>query len=473
MAITQLGKLYESLQDEDLIRQMFVSPMVGRDAKTFRKKIREWSEGKPLNKETLLKNYRKELNGDPLNPNQTAIRVTLVKGNPVKGAFDNVKPENIQYEGNDIVQLDFYLPSSLVDDLELDPLFHQALRDPLINAYEACREKIEAKLRLFDAAITLLDENPNSEQAQHGLIDANDAYEDAIISAKAELEASAEKIINDSWDQLKNRYTELKEWKRSVAKEVVLGLGGAVVAGIGASGAAGPVGFFMGIWGLIKSINKMFMALIRFFESLKQSYAVAREQFRSICKKFETTPEWQAGDYANEVGSGFFTFLFGLPGFPRIKDVVTELDNCIGKAASVFITCQGLSVKLNDLLKKIDQGKTILKNPLEYGLDEGDKEYFKPLLKDLYGETNRLLVDISNKMEPVTKCREWAMPARDFAKDLQKKRPGVLKAFDGALVLAEVALTWAGETPPNPEDLVNVFAGLCHEVKTRYDDGHM
>ena len=319
MAITQLGKLYEALQDEDLIRQMFVSRMVGRDAKTFRKKIREWSEGKPLNKETLLKNYRKELNGDPLNPNQTAIRVTLVKGNPVKGAFDNVKPENIQYEGNDIVQLDFYLPSSLVDDLELDPLFHQALRDPLINAYEACREKIEAKLRLFDAAITLLDENPNSEQAQHGLIDANEAYEDAITSAKAELEASAEKIINDSWDQLKNRYTELKEWKRSVAKEVVLGLGGAVVAGIGASGAAGPVGFFMGIWGLIKSINKMFMALIRFFESLQQSYAVAREQFRSICKKFKTTPEWQAGDYANEVGSGFFTFLFGLPGFPRIK----------------------------------------------------------------------------------------------------------------------------------------------------------
>ena len=128
---------------------------------------------------------------------------------------------------------------------------------------------------------------------------------------------------------------------------------------------------------------------------------------------------------------------------------------------------------MNDLLKKIDQGKTILKNPTEYGLDEGDKRYFKPLIKELYSETNRILVDVSNKMEPVTKCREWAMPARDFAKDLQKKRPGVLKTFDAALVLAEVALTWAGEEPPNPQDLVNAFAGLCDEVKTRYDDGHM
>ena len=209
-------------------------------------------ERKAFDKETMLRNYRSELNGDPMNPNQTALRVTLVKGNPVKGAFDNVKPENIRYDGNDIVQLDFYLPSSLVDDLEMDPLFHQALRDPLINAYEACRETIEEKLRLFDAAIALLDENPNSEDAQHGLLDANDAYDNAIITAKAELEANAERIINESWDQLKNQYTELREWNKSVAKEVVLGLGGATVAVIGASGAAGPVGFFMGLWGLVK-----------------------------------------------------------------------------------------------------------------------------------------------------------------------------------------------------------------------------
>ena len=144
----------------------------------------------------------------------------------------------------------------------------------------------------------------------------------------------------------------------------------------------------------------MVMALIRYLKILSSPMPLHENNFVPFVKSSEQLRNGRL--VITPMKSGLdFTFLFGLPGFPRIKDVIAELDNCIGKAASVFITCQGLSVKLNDLLKKIDQGKTILKNPTEYGLDEGDKRYFKPLIKELYSETNRILVDVSNKMEPV------------------------------------------------------------------------
>lgn len=469
----QLTKLYDTFANVDTIGEIYTSRPIRANIPKFKEAIEDWGGSGSWDEKEIMTNRSRSFFDDANPSGESSFLWTVINGNPIKMAHEEVKPTCFGYSGNDVLKFEWSIPESLREKLDNNDIYNKLLREPIADVYRGIQVSISKALENCELLYQIKEANPGDTTLTENYLSAYDDYTKTIEDGNALFESKTEKIMIDSWTELVKMDKAMIKWNRSFYKEVALNTSGAVIGLVAAGTSMGnPVGIAMGIWGAVKAINKMAVATIRRYEKFEETYLISKGTYAEFKTNFK---DWTVREGLTEAGSNFVGLIVGFPALGSTKSVMAELENCYGKSGSVLNACYGYSNNLTNLLNQMSEFSNIIENPADHGLSSGDVVKMNKNFEKMRRIVVKLIDDIDKQMTIVQKVREWAPPAISFLAEVRAHRPGALKAFDSALTATEFGLAFVTGAPDGAAewvDLTNACVALGNEVVERYDEGH-